>query len=248
MSQKSVSFARASQITINCDLGEGLDTIDAAVMPFINLANIACGGHAGDTESMRTTVALAAAHNVGIGAHPSYPDRENFGRKRISLSPHQLQDTLIQQVQSLSSIAKENNTRVTYIKPHGALYNDCVEPAILASLIRVAQDLNLPLMLMAGQPLIIDSCETAKVPLIREAFADRRYNEKAQLVARSQAGALLDAAQSLKQVRQLTEYQTITLPSGSIKPLACDTLCVHSDTDDSIAIIRQLKHYLSGPL
>ncbi|HEY7771841.1 MAG TPA: 5-oxoprolinase subunit PxpA [Marinagarivorans sp.] len=236
---------RTMPLQINCDLGEGLDAIDAAVMPHIDLANIACGGHAGDKASMQRTVALAAAQGVGIGAHPSYPDRENFGRKRMNIAPEKLRDTLIAQVEKLITIAEQHRTRVGYIKPHGALYNNCTDPTVLAPVIEVARYFALPLMLMAGQPRISDACRSAKVALLREAFADRRYDERGLLVARNQSHALLNTRESLLQTRQLNSQGTITLSDGATMPLACDTLCVHSDTGDAVAMIKQLSRYLS---
>ena len=238
--------ARPTPLQLNCDLGEGLDAIDAAVMPHINLANIACGGHAGDCASMQRTVALAVAQGVGIGAHPAYPDRKNFGRKRVDIAPDKLRDTLIAQVESLIVIAQKYRTRVDYIKPHGALYNNCIEPAVLTPVIEVAQHFALPLMLMAGQPRISEACRLAHVALLREAFADRRYDENGQLIARSQHNALLNASESLVQVRQLNNQSAITLSDGSTMPLICDTLCVHSDTEGAVAMIKQLNSYLGG--
>ena len=234
----------SQSLPLNCDLGEGLDAIDAAIMPHIDWANIACGGHAGNENTMAKTLTLAKQHKVTVGAHPSYPDRKNFGRISMDISASALSQSLLEQVQALTLNASKLNIAIDYIKPHGALYNDCAKPQVLKTVISVAKQLDLPLMLLAGQEEISNACEQAGVKLIREAFADRRYDENGRLVARAQPDALLDYNESLQQVRQLQSRQVAT-PSGKLRPLICDTLCIHSDTSGAIGTAKAIKQQLS---
>lgn len=228
------------QLTLNCDLGEGLDAIDAKIMPHIDFANIACGGHAGDITSMTQALLLANHHDVKVGAHPSYPDRENFGRKRLSLSSDALRNSLQEQITHLSSIAARFNIPLHYIKPHGALYNDCIKPDILETLISLSLKTQLPLMLLAGNTLISDACKQAGVTFIREAFADRQYSDEGLLVARTQPNALLSSGDSLRQVQQL-KFGKVTTSGGLTRPLECDSLCIHSDTAGAVETAKQIR-------
>lgn len=231
-------------ITLNCDLGEGLDTIDAEAMPYIDCANIACGGHAGDTQTMSQTIKLALAYNVDMGAHPSYPDREHFGRKSLQMSPNELQLSLHQQVQCLADIAKQQGAQLTYIKPHGALYNDCHNPQVLASVLEVARGFKLPVMLMASNAAVAAQCHAAGVVYIHEAFADRRYENMHQLVNRRQTNALLDETSCLLQAKQLITQQGLFSCSNQWLPIHCQSLCVHSDTANATSRIKALATLL----
>lgn len=232
-----------TQLTLNCDLGEGLDAIDAEIMPHIDLANIACGGHAGTPESMTRTILLANQHNVKIGAHPSYPDRENFGRKRLTLSTDALFNSLLEQITNISTIAVKLKVPLQYIKPHGALYNDCTRSDIIKTLIAVSLKTQLPLMLLAGNTGISNACKQAGVTLIREAFADRRYSDEGLLIGRTQPNALLDNIDSLRQIQQL-KLGKVTTSGGLTRPLECDSLCIHSDTAGAIETAREIRSAL----
>lgn len=237
---------------LNCDLGEGLDEIDAAVMPYIDQASIACGGHAGDKASMLRTLALAQAHNVQCGAHPSYPDPHNFGRRSLAITPAQLTTSLTQQVEQLFTLAQAHNTPLHYIKPHGALYNDCYRPEILMVVLKVAQHFQLPVML-SERPLPLEAndlstddtlttvCNKMAVPLIVEAFADRGYHREGHLVARNQPNALLDIEHSVAQAQALCFEQKLQAIDGSWLTVACASLCVHSDTPQALQTIRAIR-------
>lgn len=247
---------------INCDLGEGLDAIDAAVMPYLNQASIACGGHAGNESTMRLTLALAKQHQVACGAHPSYPDRKNFGRSSLVISSEDLTQSLKQQIQQLTQAANQQNIQLKYIKPHGALYNDCCEPRILKVLLAVASFFNLPLMLSASQNTVASKamntsneditkntsiaaqCHYAGVKFIPEAFADRGYNKNGSLVKRGMPGALLDTQQSIVQVNNLIHQQGLKATCGYWLNIQCQSLCVHSDTPNAINTVKALAELL----
>lgn len=251
--------AHQQKLLINCDLGEGLEIIDAEVMPYLNQASIACGGHAGDESTMSLTLALAKQHRVACGAHPSYPDRENFGRTSLAISPEALTQSLKQQIQQLILVANQQNISLKYIKPHGALYNDCCEPRILETLLTVASFFNLPLMLSATQitlsprqnnitnnalitntTSIAAQCLNAGVKFIPEAFADRGYNKNGSLVKREMPRALLDTQQSIVQVNNLMNKQGVQSTCGHWLNVQCQSLCVHSDTPNAIKTIKAL--------
>ncbi|VUD53045.1 hypothetical protein TDB9533_01755 [Thalassocella blandensis] len=233
-------------ISINCDLGEGLDDIDAQVMPYLDLANIACGGHAGDLNSMRRTVALAQQHNVQIGAHPSYPDRENFGRVSLEIPADILRQAMHQQVHALQDVCNTAGATVRYIKPHGALYNDAnTRSEILQCLIQLAKDFQLPLMLQAHPPAkqsaITHILNTEGVELIREAFADRAYTDEGVLVPRSQAHAVHHSLQRVEeQVRSLMQQGGLMSEHHNWLAINADTLCVHSDSPQAIHFIAAI--------
>lgn len=260
-------------LSINCDLGEGLDAIDAQIMPFIDQANIACGGHAGDAESMQTTIELALQHGVTFGAHPSYPDRENFGRKSLDISYDALFRSLLEQTEKLSYIARGYATDLAYIKPHGALYNDANKTSeIRRCLFQLARECELPLMLQALPPrqdseeyLDIaaldqeagsqeDTLQKAKsqkakpqkVRIIYEAFADRAYTDKGLLVSRQHAHSVhTDLETILQQVRHLAQQGGVYSENQQWLPLNAQTLCVHSDTKDAVNTVKSIRSLLS---
>ena len=188
-----------SRLLLNCDIGESFGSwtmgLDAEVMPFIDCANIACGFHAGDPQIMRKTVALALEHDVQIGAHPAYQDLAGFGRRSMAYTAQALQDLLHYQIGALDGICRAQGTRVSYVKPHGALYNDMMaNPEQLRAVVRAvaAYDASLPLMLMATRDnsaaqAIGDACG---VTLWFEAFADRAYDAAGHLVSRQLPGAV----------------------------------------------------------
>ncbi len=236
---------------INCDLGEGLDSIDAQVMPLIDMANIACGGHAGDQQSMLATCLLAQQHQVDIGAHPSYPDRANFGRVSLTLPPEELLQSLHQQVQDLIDCAHSTGMHVGYIKPHGALYNDASRHQhIRLSLFRLAKDFKLPLMLQALPEQNENTALEAKnnnVGIIFEAFADRAYSDSGSLVPRTEAHSVYTtAAEVLRQAELLIDKKGVTTNTRKWLPLEANSLCVHSDSENAVAMIQALKHFLEN--
>ena len=215
---------------LNCDLAEGAGC-EAAVMPYLDQANIACGAHAGDTGLMWSTVALARDHGVSIGAHPGYPDREQFGRVSLSASPDQIRAWVTEQIECLAALAP-----VDYVKPHGALYHDMLQQPAVLEAIRNAIGA-LPLMGPAPFAGGLDW---------REAFADRRYQADGTLMPRNVVGAVLNEAETLAQVGQLIADGTVTTAGGDTSTLAATTLCVHGDNPAGVRSIRAIREILDA--
>ncbi|WP_323753619.1 5-oxoprolinase subunit PxpA [Marinobacter sp.] len=239
---------------LNCDLGESFGAwtmgMDEQVMPFIDQANIACGFHAGDPITMQHTVQLALKHGVELGAHPSYPDLQGFGRRAMSIKPAELTAMVSYQIGALSHIAASQGGLVRYVKPHGAMYNDMMrEEAILESILlavsRSPHQLALMAMSTADNTGLKTLCEEYDVPLILEAFADRAYDERGFIVPRSQAGAVYkDTATIVEQARHLATGTPIQSINGSPVQLEADSLCVHGDNPDSIAAVEAIRKAL----
>ncbi|QCF37741.1 5-oxoprolinase subunit PxpA [Salinivibrio sp. YCSC6] len=240
---------------LNADMGESFGAwtmgMDSALMPWIDMANIACGFHASDPDVMAATVALAVKHNVSIGAHPGYADKQGFGRRHIDHTPAQISHLVRYQIGALQGICARFNASLDYVKPHGALYNtmmvdnDCFE-AVLAA---VADTLpNTPLMVLAlpDNRQHRQLAQRAGVPLIFEAFADRAYLASGQLAPRDQPGAVLDDANAMiAQVLQLSQHGTVTTLEGQTLSLSPDTVCVHGDNLQSVEAIKQLRKALT---
>jgi len=222
---------------INCDLGECLSPDpDEVIMPLIDVANIACGGHAGDESSMVKTVKLAKQYNVKIAAHPSYPDKENFGRISQCHDSDALFSILKNQITELMSICKDFNVSIEYVKPHGALYHDMLRsPSIMKVICKVIMSFEdkLSLIVQAGSEAehITRLTRYYDIELIDEAFADRTYRGK-QLKPRSEQGALIAEAEDI-----ITQYRSfLTKPTFNV-----DTVCFHSDHPPSVVALQMLK-------
>lgn len=221
--------------------------IDEAVMPHIDMANIACGFHASDPLIMQQTVALAKQYNVAVGAHPGYPDLVGFGRRHMQCTADEIQALILYQVGALTAFCQQQNILLSYVKPHGALYNDMMQDeAILIAILKglAAFSANLPLMLMAQADNSRSEALAAQfeVPLLFEAFADRRYTDSGSLQDRRQAGAVFtQQSQIVHQAIQIAEQGFVTSNTGKLIPLNADTLCVHGDNAQSIAAIAQIK-------
>ncbi|MBR9870451.1 MAG: 5-oxoprolinase subunit PxpA [Gammaproteobacteria bacterium] len=239
---------------LNCDLGESFGAwtmgMDEQVMPFIDQANIACGFHAGDPVTMQRTVQLALSHGVALGAHPSYPDLQGFGRRSMTLQPDEITAMISYQIGALNHIAASQGGLVSYVKPHGALYNDMMrDEKILESILQALRcsphDLALMAMSTADNSTLKALCEKHGVPLILEAFADRGYDERGFIVPRTQAGAVhKDSATIVEQARNLAAGTPIQTISGKPLQLEADSLCVHGDNPDSIAAVEAIRKAL----
>ncbi|MBZ0334744.1 5-oxoprolinase subunit PxpA [Marinobacter sp. AL4B] len=239
---------------LNCDLGESFGAwtmgMDEHVMPFIDQANIACGFHAGDPVTMHRTVQLALSHGVALGAHPSYPDLQGFGRRSMALQPGEITAMASYQIGALSHIAASQGGLVSYVKPHGALYNDMMrDEAILESILEALRcsphDLALMAMSTADNSQLKTLCEKHGVPLILEAFADRAYDEQGFLVPRTQTGAVhKDSATIVAQARHLATGMQLQSISGKPLLLEADSLCVHGDNPDSITAVEAIRKAL----
>ncbi len=219
---------------INCDLGECLTpNIDSKIMPKINMANIACGGHAGDKKSMLATVILAKKYRTTIGAHPSYIDKQNFGRNSIEVSTELLFTQLLQQIKTLENICINNNTKLHYIKPHGALYHDMMlNTNTMQVIINLINTINPKLKLVVQYGINAASLTIAKknnITLLYEAFADRAY-QGIQLKQRGKKGSVFnDKDKIISQFYKLSSNKDI------------DTICFHSDNTASVDALLNCK-------
>ena len=231
---------------INADIGEGYD--DAGLMPYLTRASIACGGHTGDARSMDAALALAAEYGVAVGAHPSYPDREGFGRRDWAATPEQIAQWVTQQIEALAEIAASKGTRLAHVKPHGALYNAAAQQDVIATAIAQAVkdwDASLILLGLSGSRLI-EAGRAAGLTVMQEVFADRRYQPGGQLVSRETPGALItDPETAAEQAYALAHDQPIIALDGSPLRLAADTLCLHSDTPGAIGIARAVAQVMN---
>jgi UPF0271 protein len=233
-------------LDFKCDLGEGCGD-DAAIIPLLSSANIACGFHAGDAQSMRDTVALCQRHGVAIGAHPSLPDREGFGRREMSITAESAYDITLQQLGALAAIAEAQGARLHHLKPHGALYNMVARDRALADAIAAATrdfDRDLWLVGLAGSALTAAG-EAAGLRVAHEAFAERRYEADGKLTPRSHPDAVIDdLEQSLEQVRRLLHEGVVIARTGERIPLRMDTLCLHGDRPDAARFAHSLRETL----
>ncbi len=231
-----------SKPDINCDMGEGAGN-DALLMPCITSACIACGYHAGDADTMQQTVALALQHGVRIGAHPSFPDREHFGRREMTMDDATLYRIITEQVKALQQITQAAGAALKYVKPHGALYNMSAKDAGLAAVIAQAvKDIDPALVLfgLSGSHSI-QAAKAIGLQTAAEAFADRSYQDDGSLTPRSQPGALIDtASRALQQVQQIIEEAKVTTRSGKIIPLQADTICIHGDGPHAVEFAQTI--------
>jgi UPF0271 protein len=235
-------------LEFNCDLGEGCGS-DADIVPSISSASIACGAHAGDAGTMRAAIRLCRDHGVAIGAHPSFEDREHFGRRELALDREGIARLVQSQLARLAAIAAEEGTRIAHVKPHGALYNLAardrgVADAIAAAI--VAFDPSLMLYGLSGSQLTTAG-EAAGLRVAHEVFAERGYDADGTLAPRGTAGAVienLDAA--LAQVRSLLHEGIVIARDGSRVPLRADTLCLHGDRADAAGFARALRKALDA--
>lgn len=235
-------------IDLNCDLGEGL-TNDALLMPWISSANIACGYHAGDTDTMQKTITLAIEHQVAIGAHPGFADKTNFGRTELRLPLNEIFDLVTEQVWQLQQMAKQMGSSLQHVKPHGALYNMSARDALLANTIAKAVytiDHNLVLFGLSGS-LSISEAEKIGLPTASEVFADRTYQPDGSLTPRSQPGAMIESTeQCLQQVLEMIQQQTVTATNQKSIPIKAQTLCLHGDGEQAVAFAQLIYRELAN--
>ncbi len=242
-------------IRLNCDMGESFGIwkmgADEQIMPYISLANLACGFHASDAVTMNRSVELAKKYNVTIGAHPSYQDLVGFGRRSISCSLEEIKSKVLYQLGALYAFCKSHGTTVAYVKPHGALYNDMMRDqniykAILSAV--AAFDKNIKLMILSN-PNNEAFEYTAKmygITLIYEVFADRNYNDDGTLVSRMLPNAVItDELEIMQRVKTLKEYGFLESINSKRLYLKADTICVHGDTEDALNFIKSLYKVLN---
>jgi UPF0271 protein len=239
---------------LNCDLGESFGAwtmgLDREVMPHIDQANIACGFHAGDPLVMQKTLALAKEFEVNIGAHPSYPDLVGFGRRSMACSTQEIIALIHYQVAALDGMAMAQGLSIDYVKPHGALYNDMMQnpevfSAILIALTEYPKPLALMLQATPDIELYKSQANKLGINLYSEAFADRCYDDEGRLLSRNLAGAVLNKAEMLAQVKQLVSQGSVTTNSGKVLSLDVDSLCVHGDNLAGVQAIGEIKALIS---
>ncbi len=230
-------------LNINCDLGEGLNN-EHIIMPLIDSCNIACGGHAGDNGSMIECVEISIKNNVKIGAHPSYPDKINFGRKKIDISPSQLSYSIISQIESLETIADSYGLELNHIKAHGALYNQMIIDTELSNFyLNTIKDFKNKCSLYIPYKSEIEKIALKKgFSIIYEVFGDRNYNDDLSLVSRSNENALITDPESVvNHIKTIKETETVKTINGNYKKIKFDTICIHSDTNNSIEILKKIN-------
>ena len=234
-----------ASIDFNSDLGEGAGT-DAELMPLITSANIACGAHAGNENTMRTTIELAMRNGVAIGAHPGYPDRERFGRFPMDIAARELVESIRRQVDSLIAIASRMGARVVHVKAHGALYNQgerdtAVARNIIFGVQAAAGGHELVIVASPGSAMAKEASGMG-MKVAREGFVDRAYEGDGTLQSRSIAGSVLtDPAEAARQALSFVKNGGVTAVDGTFLKLAVDTLCVHGDTPGAPEIARAVR-------
>ena len=244
-------------IDLNADLGEA-DTADWAkseydMLQYISSANIACGGHAGTKQTMKHIVSGAILNGVSIGAHPGYPDKVHFGRKSLTLgtdiSRENLQASLLEQIITLSEIASKETSRVSYIKPHGALYNDAVNDPEKADILADVISTIDPALIFMGAPNS-EMGRAAKrfgLSFIAEGFIDRRYTDDGHLLSRSEEGAVIsNQEERINQAKSLISKQSVTTHSGASLSLDVQTLCLHGDSQGAVETARRLRQEIEN--
>lgn len=227
---------------LSADLGEGAPD-EVAIWPLVDAANVACGGHIGDEASMTEAVRHATQHKVRLGAHPSYPDREHFGRRSLSMDPQSLRTSLREQLQALYAIAARECVPMQHVKPHGALYNDAHKDRALADVIAAAmRDVDASLSLVApDHSQMAEAARAAGINVLREAFADRRYEPDGSLVSRKDPGALLTVDEAARQATLLAREGVVITRDGSRLPIPHDTICIHADMEGALDRLRAIR-------
>ena len=240
-------------IDLNCDLGEsfGRYTLGEAqeIVPLVSSVNIACGVHAGDPTVMESTVALAVEHGVAVGAHPGYPDLQGFGRRALALSPREIFAYVVYQVGALQAFCRVAGTRVRYVKPHGALYNRAaVDGEAARAIVEAIRAIDRSLILLAlSGSLMVKEAQLAGVPVAREFFADRGYQNDGTLVPRSHPHALVrDPLECAERISRLVREGRVVTVDGTLLPLEVDSICVHGDTPGAVEFLATLHQSLQA--
>ena len=234
-------------IDLSADLGEGSPGEDD-LWPLISSANVACGGHTGDGASMDHAALMAKRYGVKLGAHPSYPDLAHFGRQSMTMEPRALRATLVEQIVGLQEIAERHGVGVVHVKPHGALYNDAHRDRALADIVVEAlRDVDDAIALVCPDASqMAAAARAAGTPVIREAFADRRYNADGSLVSRKESNALLGVDEAVEQAALLASGGAVVAADGSRVRIAFDTICIHADMENAVARLRAIRQRLGG--
>lgn len=230
------------KININADLGE-MAGQDEEIMPYLTSCNIATGGHIGNAESILKTMALAKKHNVKIGAHPSYPDLENFGRVRPEINDEVLYNSLVSQLREFYEIAMQYNLKVNHIKPHGTLYHDVVNDQQYADLfLKVLNDLGIKTTIYTLKNGFLHQKGRENHTIYFEGFIDRRYNADLSLVNRSKPNALIEKPEEVwNQLYKMAFLEKINVISGEVMDIKADTFCIHGDHPNAVEILKYIQ-------
>lgn len=236
----------SARIDFNCDLGEGMPQ-EAAILPHISSASLACGFHAGDPDALRSSLRACREHGVAVGAHPSFPDREGFGRREMAVTPAQVYAQTLYQLGALAALARVEELALRHVKPHGALYNLAARDAEIAAAIAEAVrdfDPGLRLFGLSGSELP-RAGERLGLAVAHEVFAERRYEANGQLTPRSHPGAVIESLdESVEQVRELVRSGRVRTRTGEAIALRADSLCLHGDRPDAAEFARALRRAL----
>ncbi|GAA5010064.1 LamB/YcsF family protein [Pseudoluteimonas lycopersici] len=235
-------------LDFNCDLGEGCGQ-DAAIVSHISSASIACGAHAGDAATMRELVALCLAHGVAIGAHPSFEDREHFGRRELALAPAEIHALVARQITLMANACVEAGARLHHVKPHGALYNLAARDRDVAAAIAEAVRESDPALVLYGlaNSELTTAGEAAGLRVAHEAFAERAYDADGRLAPRGTPGAVIESFDNaLAQVRGFVRDGVVVARDGTRVPIRADTLCLHGDRSDAAEFARGLRAALEA--
>ncbi|MBZ9752396.1 5-oxoprolinase subunit PxpA [Deinococcus sp. HMF7604] len=233
---------------LNADLGEG-SAHEEAVMAFVTSANIACGGHAGDAETMRDSLRLAARHGVAAGAHPGFPDREGFGRRELHFAPAEVTAFVREQIEALKAVAAREGVTLRHVKPHGMLYNMAArDPALARAVAQAAHDSGLPLYygLAGDDSVMLRGARALGLTALGEGFADRGYALDGTLWPRSQAGALLPHAAAVAQGVRIARQGQVQAVTGEWVRVPAQTLCLHGDGAEAAELARDLRAALEA--
>jgi UPF0271 protein len=240
------------RIDLNCDMGESYGAWkmgeDAAVMPYITSANIACGFHGGDPATIRETVRLALDHGVAIGAHPSLPDLQGFGRRAMKISPQDMYDLVVYQAGAVEAFARAAGAKLHHVKCHGALYNMAANDEPLSeAMVRAVKDLGGGVMLYAlSRSKNYETAKRAGIPVAGEVFADRGYSDDGTLAPRDRPGGMIeDPAKAVQQALAMVEEGYVTGLSGKRVAVSADTLCLHGDQPGAVAFAKAIRRAFS---
>jgi UPF0271 protein len=234
-------------VDLNADVGEGMD--DAELLPYVTSANVACGMHAGDPVTMDQTVELALSRGVRVGAHPGYPDRENFGRVAIEMAADEIENLVVYQVSALEGFVRSRGSRLTHVKPHGALYHSGAEfPDVARAIAEGVRRVGTELVLVgASGSMLVGAGREAGLPVAEEAFADRRYRSDGTLVPRGRPNALItDPDEAAEQAVQLARDGVVVADDSSRISVRADTICLHGDTPGAAEIARRIHERFRG--
>ena len=243
---------QALKIDLNCDLGESFGPWqmgnDRAILPLITSANIACGFHAGDPETMLKTVELALENNVAVGAHPGFLDLQGFGRRNMAMSAREVYGLVVYQVGALQGFLSALGGKLHHVKPHGALYNmAATDPVLAQAIAHAVADVSQGEAILYGLSgsELIKAGQALEIPVMNEVFSDRTYQEDRTLTSRREGNALItDPKESIAQVLQMIEEGTVTTTSGKKVALSADTVCIHGDGVTALEFAKEIRETL----